>query len=134
MKTEILLIEDNKLISFIIKKLTEEFNKDAKVIEFEDGEKALDYILKLDSSICNLPNLILLDINLPILNGWQLLERLESVKHPILSVPIFITSSSEDLNNVEKARNCAYINGYLKKPIMHDKYFSLLECYLDASV
>jgi len=128
MNVDLLLIEDNALISFTLKKLTEKFNKNISLRIFNDGEKVLNYILKLEST--NLPKLILLDINIPIINSWQLLDRLESFNHSILSVPFFITSSSENIIDIEQSRKRQYIKGYLKKPLNKEQYFALLEEYL----
>ncbi len=112
--SHILLIVDDDIIiqkihSMLVKKneLAEDFFK------FENGQLAFDFILKHDK---NQTFVVLLDINMPIMNGW---EFLDAVNQNLLGCPIFvaIVSSSVDLDDLEKAKKYPQVIAYIDKPL-----------------
>lgn len=109
----LLIIDDDlmiqKLHSMLVKRneFAEEFFK------FENGQLALDFLLKFDK---NQTFVILLDINMPIMNGWAFLD---AVNQYLFGCPIFvaIVSSSVDLNDLEKAKSYPQVIAYIDKPL-----------------
>ena len=72
-KGPVIIIEDDDDDQFILKQIFEKLNYPNKVIFFNDGEKALDFLNKADT----IPFLILSDINMPKLNGFDLRNKLK---------------------------------------------------------
>jgi len=72
-KGPVIIIEDDDDDRFILKEIFEKLNYPNKVIFFNDGEKALDFLNKADT----IPFLILSDINMPKLNGFDLRNKLK---------------------------------------------------------
>jgi len=72
-KFNILIIEDNNIVVMGIKKIYSNHIPDANVISVENGLEALELLSKIDNDL-DLPTFILLDINMPILNGIEFLE------------------------------------------------------------
>ncbi len=99
----VFVVDDDKVHHFIIKKLLEKNNIQVNPCFFENGQDALsDIKAKLNQSE-NLPDLILLDINMPVLDGWQFLEEFNELKKKILKeIVIYVVSSSEDYFNADK--------------------------------
>ena len=112
----IMHVEDNPGDARLIKealKLSEQY---INVSLFEDGFEAINFLNENKIATCkNLPDLILLDLNLPKINGHELLNRIkhdEYLKH----IPVIILTSSESLDDITKAYN-NYANCYLSKPV-----------------
>lgn len=119
---DVFVVDDDKIFHFIIKKLLVNNNINVTPFFFENGLQALEGIKsKLDREEAQ-PDLILLDINMPILDGWQFLEEFKSIKNKIQKeVVIYIISSSD--NTVDRNRANDFkdeIKDYYLKPITVD--------------
>ena len=113
------VVDDDKIQHFIIKKLLEKNNILTNASFFENGQDALnDLQLKLNQNE-NLPDLIFLDINMPVLDGWQFLEEFNQIKATFSKeIVIYMVSSSEDYFNADRLqRYSALITEYLVKPM-----------------
>ncbi|MBB6459643.1 response regulator [Flammeovirga kamogawensis] len=117
----ILLVDDDEasnIYSEIIIKQTGLVNKFAIC---KNGENALEYLLKIegylnDSSVFT-PDLIFLDINMPIMNGMELLFEID--KHAIpVNVVMLTTSILEE--DVQKALKYPFVKGFMNKPIKQE--------------
>jgi CheY-like chemotaxis protein len=103
-----------------MKKLMEitEFAVDARF--FLNGEEAVKDLSQRDLEKAPLPDLILLDINMPIMNGWQFLDKCcewDSVQQ----CSIFVVSSSINKEEIDKATSYPFVDGYILKPMTLDK-------------
>jgi two-component system response regulator len=130
-KKKILLVEDNKddilLIqrAFYKTKLAEKF----ELIIAEDGNQALSYFHNTDFSSVSqqgkIPMILLLDLNLPRINGFEVLQRIRSNEKTKL-IPVIVFTSSKEDQDITKA----YIlgaNSYVRKPIDSGKFTSVLQ-------
>ena len=118
----VFVVDDDKIHHFIIKKLLESNNINIEPVFFENG---LDAINDLKGKINNggiLPDLILLDINMPVLDGWQFLEEFMDLKiKPTQDILIHIISSSDNRIDIEKAASFKELIGnYFVKPMTSD--------------
>jgi len=90
------------------------------MIEAWNGREALHFFERLEKGkepIENLPELILLDINMPIIGGWEFLNHFETMFPQFAKgMPIFILSSSINPDDKEKANKDTRILGLLEKP------------------
>lgn len=124
----ILLVEDNK--GDIL--LTTEALEDSKILNTlsvaHDGQEALDYVFKKGKFADAVsPDIILLDINLPLKNGHEVLQTIKSderVKH--IPVIMLTTSSSEkDINlSYQHHANC-----YISKPVEINKFLEAIASF-----
>ena len=119
---DVFVVDDDKIFHFIIKKLLVSNNINVEPEFFENGLLAIEGIKsKLDNEE-NPPDLILLDINMPILDGWQFLEEFKLIKDKIKKeIAIYIISSSD--NTVDRNRANDFkddITDYYLKPITLD--------------
>jgi len=96
------------------------------VIMFTKPEEGLEYILSIFAKPFNDKAILLLDINMPTMTGWQLMEVLEkkgSIVNERLST--YILSSSVDLADKERARVNLQISDYIMKPLSHEAVLSI---------
>ena len=70
------IIDDDNIFVFVLKKLLEKNENFVQFRDFKNGEDVID-ILEKDSA--EFPDIILLDINMPVVDGWQFLEKLEEL-------------------------------------------------------
>lgn len=119
---DVFVVDDDKIFHFIIKKLLVSNNINVEPEFFENGLQAIEGIKsKLDREQAT-PDLILLDINMPILDGWQFMEEFIKIKNRIQKeISIYIISSSD--NTVDRNRANDFkdeIKDYYLKPITID--------------
>tara|TARA_R110002050_G_scaffold173352_1_gene305516 strand:- start:33521 stop:33931 length:411 start_codon:yes stop_codon:yes gene_type:complete len=88
----------------------------SSVIVHEDGMEALENLTAMVKGGEQLPDLIFLDLNMPIMDGWEFLD--EFVKLPIKRKPrVYIVSSSIDKQDIEKANTYDIVKDFIVKPL-----------------
>ena len=120
MKKKIIWVVDDDIIyQTIVKKLIQKASIFSSHSSFLNGKEAIIFLnntLKTQSD--NIPDIILLDINMPTMDGWEFMEEFQKIK-PEISKPIFIyiVSSSIAIEDRKKSETFTDIMGYLPKPI-----------------
>ncbi len=116
--TRFIIVDDDPINNFITKKVITNISPHAEVITFTKPEEGLDYVLSTFTKPNDGKAILLLDINMPTMTGWQFLERLAHedalVGERLL---IFILSSSIDSSDKEKAKVNPQIRDYIMKPL-----------------
>ena len=117
----VLLIEDNSADAF----LTQEILKDSMVPNVvhvaKDGVNALGHMLgKKGEAGRHMPDLILLDLNLPVMDGFGFLAEIEKYQR-LKDIPVFVLSASSARSDIEKSRNLG-ARGYFVKPLDLDEF------------
>ena len=122
MKTiNILLIEDDLIEVMKLKRATGSLNLNHKITEANNGEEALNLLKQKD----NLPDIILLDLNMPKINGIEFLRILKADER-LRYIPTIILTTS---NNKRDLLECFEIGiaGYVLKPLKYEDYVSKIE-------
>lgn len=119
----ILIIEDNRGDVLLVEVALRESGLQFELIHLSDGEMAVDYLLKLGNGRGSSLDLVLLDLNLPKRDGWEVLETLRSVtlKHP---VPVMILSSSSAPHDIVRAERLG-VSKYIRKPSTLDEFLAI---------
>ncbi|MEL1246403.1 response regulator [Flavobacterium sp. DGU11] len=112
------VIDDDKIYHFLLKNLLKQNGINAKSTFFSNGQDAIDFI-KQNNHIEQLPDLILLDVNMPIMNGWQFLEEFIKLGPDLSKMPvIYMISSSNNEVDIERAKDFnGTVRDYFLKPI-----------------
>ena len=112
-----ILIDDDPFNNKLCKNILNKIYKNIEVIGFTEPEKGIDYILN-EYSENPVYTVLFLDINMPTLNGWQVVEKISHMSDNIcMNIVIFILSSSIHLVDKTKASENPIISGYIEKPL-----------------
>ena len=121
------VIDDDDIHQFFTKKSIEQFSSDSHICTFSNGKTALDDFKKLLHSPDQLPDIIFLDINMPELDGWEMMDQLsELLPQQSHSINIYIVSSSIAASDRERAKSFPEVTGFLIKPINPDTLENVL--------
>lgn len=113
----IMLIDDNPTDRFIHRKLLDIYKIGNQVQEFTGGRAALDYLREKQDSADELPDVILLDVLMPGMNGFDFLIQLGSfVDHLAKRPHIYMLSSTDDERDLRRARANSMVTKMLRKP------------------
>ena len=122
------IIDDDPMASFYIKRLAE-LGELANIITIYDKARgAMDYLQHHKACVEQLPDVILLDIYMPEMDGWTFLKVFADTQHQFAkAIDIFIISSSDHLKDINKARSIPHVKAYLQKPVTLEILKNLVE-------
>jgi CheY-like chemotaxis protein len=125
--TDLILLIDDDPITNIINTKVIKMNFDYQVESFVDGKKALEHCQHLSNiNIQGFPNIIFLDINMPVMDGWEFMEEYEMLtRDPIVNAKIYMLSSSIDPADIEKSKSYKSVHGFVSKPLTVSKIKAL---------
>lgn len=118
MLDNVLLVDDDSITNFIHTKILERA-KAAKTVKAVLGaEEGLKYLSDCVQNKTTLPAVILLDINMPMMNGWEFVEAFNKLPEDVQKeIHIFFLTTSQDPVEIERARKLKPISGFLFKPL-----------------
>jgi CheY-like chemotaxis protein len=112
------LIDDDHIYHIIMKKIIDRSGVSSNVVSFKNGKEAIQALKKTIENSGQFPDLILLDIEMPVLDGWGFMNEWQLVKQRLSQkIQIYISSSSIAIEDKQKAKNNPDILGYMSKPI-----------------
>jgi len=114
----VVIIDDDPIYVFGLQKLIEIDNFASEVKTFINGKESLEYIENSFKESLNLPDVILLDINMPVMNGWEFLDLINPLsKLYSKKLNIYVVSSSVSDEDRTRALSFSIVKDYLIKPI-----------------
>jgi len=128
------IIDDDDVHQFTVSRTLQLKNIAKKILTFSDGQQALEFFTSNLSNQDVLPDIIFLDINMPIMDGWQFLHEYKKLI-PMLAkrIHIYLVSSSVDPRDLKKAEEIDEITKYLVKPIPPDLFDTLAPAYVKVA-
>lgn len=119
MKT-IVVIDDDPIYQMLVKKMIDKVEQGHTIVNFLNITENLDAIFEVLQYQKN-DIIVLLDINLPGMDGWDFLEVLNAKDFEKNHIRIYLVSSSVDREDQEKSQTCPKVMKYYSKPLyMHD--------------
>jgi CheY-like chemotaxis protein len=131
----VLLVDDDKASLFLSTLFIENLELDIEVFSASHGKEALEVLeennIKAGGGYQFTPCLIILDINMPVMNGWQFLDAYQKrfPKELQSHIVIAMMTVSEDERDFIRAMKNPFINEYISKPLTDEKVLELMEKY-----
>jgi CheY-like chemotaxis protein len=114
----VMLVDDNDTDNFISKRIIEITKFARRVVVKSSGRSALDYLIAHQSSPEDLPNIIFLDINMPIVDGFVFLYEFDTFNELVKNkCKIIILSSSDNKRDIDKIVNNNHVIKFITKPL-----------------
>jgi response regulator of citrate/malate metabolism len=112
------IIDDDPMSSFYIKRLAELGEVASIITIYNNAQGAIDYLLNYKKSSENLPDIILLDIYMPGIDGWGFLAEFQKLKHTLpKKMEIYVISSSDHPSDIKRAKATPEVVDYFQKPV-----------------
>ena len=122
------LVDDDDIFVFLTTKIIEQTNLVDLIKVFGNGLDAINFLKENKNNVDALPDIILLDLNMPIMNGWQFLEEYNKLNPTIgKKITIYICSSSISPDDITRAKTISEVSDYIIKPITKDKLIDLIK-------
>jgi len=129
---QIFLVDDDEIFRAAAEILISTSFPEFEIFHFVNGLEAYNKLMEIETTQTDLPQIMLLDINMPVMNGWELLEELKSHNGRIKSqVQIHISTSSIAPNDMNLSKTYDFINGYIRKPITSSDLNHIKESLLE---
>ncbi|UKJ05890.1 response regulator [Solitalea lacus] len=122
------IIDDDRICQFIIKTYAKARSLAKNTQIFADANTALEYLKNSTDDSGQLPDLIMLDINMPIMDGWSFLDEFQKLSPWInKKIPIFLITSSIQEEDQIKAKQYSDVAGFYIKPINEELIMNIFE-------
>ncbi|RCH55764.1 response regulator [Mucilaginibacter hurinus] len=122
------VIDDDEIYTFAVKRIIAHAKFAEKTLFFHNGQVALDFFAEYIRQTDMLPDVILLDINMPVLDGWQFMDEFAKlVPHIDKKIIVYIVSSSIAEEDYSKAKSIESVSDFIVKPITVEKLHLILE-------
>jgi CheY-like chemotaxis protein len=121
--SKVCIIDDDKLYVSLVTMLIKKHQFADEILVFANGQEALYYFeMNIDNPKEKLPDIILLDLNMPIMNGWEFLEEIKPFADKLLArdVKLNIVSSTINPSEVNRAESHGIVHLFINKPISKD--------------
>lgn len=118
-RTKIFLVDDDEINNYLNVAIIKRVSPDTEIMEFRNGLEALKYF-KSQRHEEGEKTLVLLDIRMPVMNGFEFLEEIKAAGALFRNtLSVVLLTSSDNPRDIEKARNYE-VDGYLNKPLNED--------------
>lgn len=125
----IMIVDNDQVNSFVLKNIITRNYATAKVDLYPEGAEALDYLNGLESSGTPFPAVILLDIYMPVMDGFEFLD-VYSEQYAHKDTIIFTMSNSLIKEDQQRANEYSVVKGFITKPLIYNNIQFIIETYL----
>ncbi len=128
MTKKVLLVDDDEITHIIGTRLMQVTCFAKEIVTISNGKEAIDYFANLvNFKKEEAPEIIFLDINMPVMNGWDFLENFMNLfYHHFPMIKIFMLSSSVNQEDITRAKKYPPVKDYIIKPLTKESLEKLL--------
>ncbi len=122
------VIDDDEIFLYWASKMLNEIDFSEHILVYKNGKEAIEGLKDLNQKGKRLPDVIFLDINMPIMNGWDFLQDfLKIPNNNPEGVLVYIVSSSIDQQDLEQAKQFDIVHNYILKPLSTEDLVKIKE-------
>lgn len=116
MRKTIFIIDDDPLVRLLIKMMISKIDSTLTLIPCEDGKIGLEKLIEHQGN--EFETIVLLDLNMPVVDGWGVLDEIQSPQfNNYQNITLYILSSSTDKVDIERAKQYAIVKKFFHKPL-----------------
>jgi two-component system chemotaxis response regulator CheY len=121
------VIDDDSVYQFTASRTLKATKLADQILQFPNGKEALSFLHSHAADASKLPDIIFLDINMPVTDGWKFLEEFQKLKMDFSKpIKIYMVSSSIDPRDLNRAEANPEVTAYVEKPVSLSKFSELL--------
>lgn len=122
------LIDDDSVYQYLTTKVISETRLVDLIKVFSNGQEAIDFFKSVEDAREKLPDIILLDLTMPVMDGWEFLEEYVKLQPTFnKKIILFIVSSSIAPSDIIRARSISAVSDFIVKPVTKDKFMNILK-------
>lgn len=122
---KVLLVDDDKINNYINLRLIRRIGLSEEIIVTNNGQEAINYLKQCEKNA--LPTLILLDINMPVMDGFEFLEEFEKLEFNNVERPLIVVlTTSTNTNDIKKVESSPIAAGYINKPLTEENLLGFI--------
>lgn len=124
---KVYLIDDDDIYVFLTKKTILKVRQDVEVEVFSDGLQAITYLKEVQGKPELLPDVIFLDLNMPVMDGWGFLKEYQELAPSFArNIELYIVSSSISPHEMERSKSIAVVSEFIIKPLVKEKFLEII--------
>ncbi len=120
------IVDDDPIYVFATKKVMRMSGFCESFLVFKNGREALESLSAIVLEGSKMPEVILLDLNMPVMDGWQFLDEFTQIQPPH-KITIYIVTSSINPEDMERAKAYEDVVNYIVKPVSEKSLYDILE-------
>lgn len=121
------IIDDDPIQALLLERMLHKQQLCNRLYIFKNGQEAFDHLKSLVSTPEQFPDVILLDINMPVMDGWGFLEEFKNMRpHIGKKILLYMISSSIWQEDIERAKSYSEVTDYIVKPVTMDELSQLM--------
>ncbi|HEY4786728.1 MAG TPA: response regulator [Bacteroidales bacterium] len=122
------LVDDDDIFQLLASEVINSTNLVNKIKVFSNGQEAIKFLESVRDEPDKLPEVIFLDLFMPVLDGWGFLEKYVQLKSRLnKKIIIYIVSSSIDPIDIQRAKSISEVTDYIIKPITREKFLASIK-------
>ncbi len=129
---KLVVIDDDEVFTFLTTKAIEKTQLVDDIKVFHNGLEALNFLKENENNLEELPEVILLDLSMPIMDGWQFLDEFVKLNPKIgKKIVIYVCSSSISPDDIKKAKEISTVSDYIIKPVSKEMLAEIIKKLID---
>jgi CheY-like chemotaxis protein len=124
----LVLVDDDEIIAYVTKRIIADTNLVNLIKVFPNGKEAINYLRENSANPDMLPEILFLDLFMPIMDGWHFLDEFTKIKHEInKQIDIYIITSSISQEDIDRAKKINEVSDYIIKPITRKNFLEIIQ-------
>jgi|MDTD01.1.fsa_nt_gb CheY-like chemotaxis protein len=124
------VVDDDSTYTYSVSRILKTSTVFNNYVVFNNGFEAMEYFKTVLKDADKIPDILFLDINMPMMDGWHFLEEFAEIKpHLAKAVTIYMVSSSILDVDINRAKKLSNVTGYIVKPINIEQFEKIFKFF-----